>query len=392
MYCKKKLKVLYLITSSDHGGATTALINILDGLIAWGGIPFVVMAHMGSLCEELNKRNIRFQVIRHFPFVYPDFKSFRDLLLYTPRFIRTIVYNYKAVFILSELVKEIKPDIIHTNIGVDQLGHSVAKKFDIPHVWHIREYQDLDFGLHPFPSKKNFISKVNFTNNYPIAITKDIFEHFKMQNDACVIYDGVTEDCKRGPLVIDKKKYFLFVGRLEEGKGVRLLIEAFKDFCFYNHDYELKIAGLGVANYVKKLQRRVEKAKLTKRIQFLGYRTDVYSLMENAAALIVPSRYEGFGYITIEAMFNGCLVIGNNSGGTKEIIEKENIGILYSGHNALVTAMKSVVNEGIENYYPIIRKAQECATTLYSKGQNINAISSLYVKILEKQNCNVCKD
>jgi glycosyltransferase involved in cell wall biosynthesis len=38
--------------------------------------------------------------------------------------------------------------------------------------------------------------------------------------------------------------------------------------------------------------------------------------MAHATALIVSSYHEGFGFITVEAMFNGCLVIGNNKGGT----------------------------------------------------------------------------
>ena len=40
--------------------------------------------------------------------------------------------------------------------------------------------------------------------------------------------------------------------------------------------------------------------------------------MSKALALFVPSSFEGFGFITVEAMFCGCLVIGRNTGGTKE--------------------------------------------------------------------------
>jgi len=49
-------------------------------------------------------------------------------------------------------------------------------------------------------------------------------------------------------------------------------------------------------------------------------RDDVYAIMSRATALIVPSHFEGFGRITAEAMFNGCLVAGYNSAGTREIL------------------------------------------------------------------------
>mgnify|MGYP004714438603 CR=1 FL=1 len=64
------------------------------------------------------------------------------------------------------------------------------------------------------------------------------------------------------------------------------------------------------------------------RVLFLGQckQNKVYELMYNAAVFVVPSRNEGFGFITAEAMFNGTIVIGKNTGGTKEQMDngKEN--------------------------------------------------------------------
>lgn len=128
----------------------------------------------------------------------------------------------------------------------------------------------------------------------------------------------------------------------------------------------------------------VEEFGNSDRVKFLGMRNDMSDLMTKATVLVVPSVYEGFGRVTVEAMFNGCLVIGNNSGGTKEILEKENLGILYSGHDELVTAMKTVVLKGIESYYPLIKKAQERAVTLYSQEQNVEDVYKFYQDILNQ--------
>lgn len=40
--------------------------------------------------------------------------------------------------------------------------------------------------------------------------------------------------------------------------------------------------------------------------------------MSKASCMIVASRFEGFGFITVEAMLNHCVVIGRLTGGTKE--------------------------------------------------------------------------
>jgi glycosyltransferase involved in cell wall biosynthesis len=235
--------------------------------------------------------------------------------------------------------------------------------------------------MHPIPSKVGFMRKLDSANNYPIAITHGIFEYFKMQRSARVIYDGVMKK-SYSKFVANKKKYFLFVGRLEEAKGTRQAIEAFIEFVKYDIEYELLLAGIGENDFVADLHRIVQDSGFSQRIHFLGFRRDVYDLMAQATALIVSSRHEGFGFITAEAMFNGCLVIGNNSGGTKEILENENLGILYSGHDELVSAMKIVVSKGIVSYFQMIKEAQERAVALYSIELNVSAVYDLYQEIL----------
>jgi glycosyltransferase involved in cell wall biosynthesis len=381
---KLKINIVYIITSPAPYGANKALLNILDGMVERGVRPLVVMALKGDMCEELEARNIQYQIVEHYFSIYPPLCSIRDGLLFFPRFLRTFWYNDQAIKKINYIVKEFKPDIIHTNIGPDHVGFQVAKKLDIPHVWHIREYQDLDFGWHPFPSKRKFLRKLYDTNNYPIAITYSLFNHYSLQSNACVIYDGVMQK-SHTQFIAKKEKYFLFVGRLEDAKGISMLVEAYIEFCKFDNDTELRIAGDGDSSYETKLHQMVDDAQLTQRIRFLGFRTDISNLMANATALVVSSRYEGFGFITVEAMFNGCLVIGNNSGGTKEIMQKENLGLLYSRHDELVDTMKAIVSKGIESYYPMIIKAQERAVALYSVEQNVSAVYNFYQEILEKK-------
>jgi L-malate glycosyltransferase len=391
MKTRKKIKIVYLVNHPVPYGANKALLNILDGVVDHGVCPSVVMATKGAMCEELKKRNIDYHLIQHYFSIYPSLCSLRDVILFIPRFLRTAWYNYLAVKKMTSLVKEFKPDLIHTNIGPDHIGFHVAIKNKIPHVWHIREYQDLYFNMHPLFSKDGFIKKLQRSNNYPISITKGIYNHFEMSDNARVVYDGVMKESQI-QFIAHKKKYFLFVGRLEVAKGIRTLIEAYIEFCKDNDDFELQIAGDCTSSYLSVLNKLVAEAQLTRRVRFLGFRTDVYELMANGTALVVPSRYEGFGFITAEAMFNGCLVIGNNSGGTKEIIEKENLGILYSSHDELVAAMKTVVKNGIESYFPMIKKAQERAVALYSQEQNADAVYKFYQEILNRKRIKkICK-
>lgn len=380
---EKKIRIIYLVNHAVPYGANVALLNIIDGMINHDIEVMVVVGQYGSLCEELEKRKITFKIIYHQFHIYPRIKSLKNAVTFVPRLLQMLIVNFNAELKFKNIVKEFQPDLIHTNIGPTHIGYNVAKKLSIPHVWHIREYQDLDFGMTPFPSKNMFISKLNHFNNNSIAITKGIFNHFNMNIKGKAIYDGVMKE-KNLQFIEKKSNYFLFLGRLEETKGIRQLLMAFIEFAAFNDSYELLIAGNGSDFFVNELKAIVNKSDYANRIQFLGFRTDVFELLSKATALVVPSKNEGFGFITAEAMFNGCLVVGNNSGGTKEILEAENLGILYTGHDELVSALKNIVSLGIENYYPMMKRAQIIATKLYSQEQNVNAIYDVYMDILKK--------
>jgi glycosyltransferase involved in cell wall biosynthesis len=384
---EKKIKVLYVIHANvpnSANGSNVALLNIIDEMIKHDVEPMVVAAQYGSLCEELEKRKIAFKIIQHHCHVYPKVKSWKNALAFSPRLFILLIKNYISELQLKTIVNKFQPDLIHTNIGQIHIGYNVAKKLKIPHVWHIREYQDLGLGMKPFPSKKGFMNKLNSPSNNTIAITKGIFNHFNMSKNARVIYDGVMKE-KKIQFIEKKSNYFLFLGRLNEQKGIWELVMAFIDFASFNEDFELLIAGDGSEIFINELKDIVDRSSFAKRIHFLGFRKDISELLSKATALIVPSKHEGFGFITVEAMFNGCLVVGNNSSGTKEILEGENLGILYTGHNELVLALKEIVSLGIENYYPMIEKAQIIASKLYSQEQNANEIYNFYKDILAKR-------
>src|SRR5690606_8585721 len=177
------------------------------------------------------------------------------------------------------------------------IGHKAAIKCNIPHVWHLREYQDLDFNMRPFPTTKSYLNNLYHSNNYVIAITKGIFEHFELKpSKSCWIYDGVRLKMQTNFLPI-KENFFLFVGSITENKGISELIDAFIQFSKYDNDFELRIIGkITENNYTRSLLIKVNDNHLQDRIKFLGYCNDVHSYMSTATALIVPSKFEGFGF------------------------------------------------------------------------------------------------
>ncbi len=139
------------------------------------------------------------------------------------------------------------------------------------------------------------------------------------------------------------KRYILFVGRLHLQKNIPLLIKAFsqiKDFYCGN----LVIIGRG--DEEENLKNLVRELQLTERVDFLGFQANPYKWMKNADLFILPSNYEGFPGVLLEAMVCGVPVISTDCPyGPREIIDNGVNGILIPTDNvdALIEAIKKLL-------------------------------------------------
>ncbi len=389
MINNKEIRVIYIERKPDLFGSCLSLLSMLEFLTKNGVKPLVIVIKEGELTEELKKRGIPYKTIKYFFNILPRLKFLSDYILFIPKIVTYIIYNKFAILKLKKIAKDFNADIIHTNIGPSHIGISVARKLRIPHVWHLREYQNLDFGWKFFPSKSNFTKKLNNYNNYNIAITKGIATHFSLSDsNSQTIPDGIFH---KNETILDfnKEKYFLFVGRIENFKGIKDLLKAFSAFCKKNDKYKLLIAGkIESEDYKNELISCVNDEYNRGLIKFLGYIKDVRPLMSKATALIVASKMEGLGRVTIEAMFCGCLVIGKNSGGTKEILGEKNLGLLYDNTCELVAFLNNLANTKIDFYKDKIKDAQKEAVLLYSIEESGSKILNYYNKILTLNNTN----
>ena len=108
--------------------------------------------------------------------------------------------------------------------------------------------------------------------------------------------------------------------------------------------------------------------------------------MANAAMLVVPSRFEGFGFITAEAMLNYCPVVGRNTGGTKEQFDRglecfnEEIGLRFSNDQEMLERMCQVVNTDVTE---MCHRAKEMVVKHYNSEYCVNQIEEYYHFVLQ---------
>lgn len=123
------------------------------------------------------------------------------------------------------------------------------------------------------------------------------------------------------------EKFVLFIGRLEEIKGVRTLIEAVIDT-----EIILKIVGAGMEEQgLRKL------AKNYNNIEFLGYKSkeEVFELTMKASFVVCPSIcYENLPFSVIESFLFSKPVVGSEIGGIPELVIDGTTGLLFEAGNA----------------------------------------------------------
>ena len=375
--------ILYIASTTELHGSTLSLLSLLDGVVAHGDTPFVVVPNTnGPLCEILQQKSIQYFKVPLTFFCYPTSRPHGKIwFLFDIKDI--LKAEYKAERVLSKIVTQVKPDLVHTNVGPIVSGHFVAKKNAIPHIWHVREYGDLDFNMKMFPFK-GFYRRI-LARDYSIAITKNLqyYNHLENNSKSIVIYNGVCQESK-ATYNENKEPYFLSASRVSPEKNIDEIIKVFSKFHKSHPNYKLKILGVGPQNYLQELKALCTELNCTDSVNFEGFKDDVFSYMQKANALIVASPAEGFGRMTAEAIFAGSMVIGKNAGGTKEIIE-QTAGFLYSNENELLKYMEKIATMTGNDYQVLVRQSQKKAKELFSKEQYIQNIYQVYRKALKEK-------
>ncbi len=381
------MKIVYILSGTGTlGGATKSFINMLNHIVECGNSVLVVTPNKDGIYTVLTNRGIPTVFLPYYFNAKPE-KRLKSVLA-NP--VKRILNRYSASR-LKHLCRKFRPDIIHSNTSVNNIGYLVAKWLDLPHVWHIREYGDKDFNM----EIRHLNQRLTERNNYSIAITKDIARHRNVLGTANnrVIYNGIINQQQEIPIG-PKENYFLYAGRIEKAKGIEDCIDAFIAFKTESKkDIQLLIAGNPTTDgqHIKSdLIKRINIAGLTNDVHWLGGRDDINILMSKALATIVPSFFEGFGRVMPEAMSVGCLVIGRDTGGTKEQFDNgveftgQEIGLRFKTVDELKNHLTAIAKNGLRHYQPMVQRGFLTVNNLYSIEEYGKHIFEFYKYVLNQ--------
>jgi glycogen(starch) synthase len=181
----------------------------------------------------------------------------------------------------------------------------------------------------------------------------------------------------------------VFIGRLEHRKGIDAFLRAINLIRgeIISMGFQVRVIGSPGYNW-KDIKNEFTRDELSW-VNFEGFinQADLNVVLSGKPILVMPSRFESFGLVALEAMAHGCSVIGSNVGGLAELLQNGEAGMLVQDMNPdeFAAKIKELIDSPM-NRVKYQRRGYETALNLYGPNLMANRISEFYFKVLGKNN------
>ena len=334
---QRRLRVVILGHTAQLSGGELAIQRAMSALTSIQ--IHVILAQDGPLVPLLERAGASVEVL---PMAdrLRDFRKDRVRLARLP--LGACVQSIRYVLLLAKRLKQVEPDLVHTNtLKAALYGGLAARLVRIPCVWHVRDRISRDYlpgaAVRVVRAAARVLPTAIITNS---RSTLDRLELPTRRSGSangkrmCAVIPSPVvlphEDLsgKRG-----RSGFRVgMVGRLTPWKGQDVFLQAFaRAFPKGNESAVLVGSPLfGEDNYELKLRELVGDLGLEERVEFRGFRADVFEELTAVDVLVHASVIpEPFGQVVLEGMAAGLPVVAAGAGGPAEIIVDGETGLLY---------------------------------------------------------------
>jgi glycosyltransferase involved in cell wall biosynthesis len=331
------LRITFFTHYTELYGANLSMLALIDGLGEYGIQAHVICPDQGDLLAALARRDVP---TGEFPFEW-WVSTQRTLWGAAKR----LYHNVRLLHQITTQIASWQTDLVYSNSSVFAIGALAAARLRLPHIWHLREFGNRDYNLWPDLGAwlTRRVLRTADTRIFVSHALKQAFMGNAKPRNTHVIYNGVASEAvfdeRRRAAEVQKGRRqqftFVLVGRFRKSKGHAVAIEAFAKVASRFQDVRLILVGdagqTGEQGYYDHCRTLVDRLGISARTEFWGYIPDPERAFLAADAALMCSQNEAMGRVTVEAMSACRPVIGNDSGGTSELIDHNRTGLLYRG-------------------------------------------------------------
>ncbi|QGQ94365.1 glycosyltransferase family 1 protein [Paenibacillus psychroresistens] len=373
--------------ASQIGGVDTVLLQLIQGLDVGQYKSYVLLSAPSPYVEK--------------------YKALGAEIIYGPiavfgkptsvgYYLHNFVKLFRSIPFLLRVVKEFQIDLIHSHKMEVMGANFVGKWVGIPTVQTI----------HELPRRPLFAYKIiawmnHLMNDRVIVLcerSKIMFRWFNQESSKLIkIYNGIAVKASTSPShsmalkqqlnLEPSSKLLITIARLSPMKGLEYLFEAAALIRTIHPDIKFVIVGdVAFAHekvYKDQLHARIESLGLQNTVFMLGLRRDVTELIEQSDILVLPSVYDIFPTVILEAMSGGLPIIATDVGGIPEMVRPE-IGIIVPPQNT--EALKNAILTMCELDYKLMgQQAKKLFYEEFTQEQYVNQTIAVYESLFATQ-------
>lgn len=329
---------------------------------------------------------------------------------YSEKYLKRIEENKSKVYILpnygkirkyikikkfiEDILKKEKYDLIHINY-VDVLAYKcviAAKKNNVPSVLHIHNPRMIPKNIKEIIYEFYNSRAVKYCNNI-VACSKNAAVSIKTNKKIQILYNKIDiEKFKfnimerknvRAKLNIKKdEKLIGIVARITEQKNPEFIINVANYILKKNKKY--KFVWIGNGNMENYIQRKVKELKIENNFQFIDTTPQIEKYYGAMDLFFLPSLYEGFGYVFLEAQASGLNIILSDKVPSDVMILKENIKKIYIEKYNIEKCADEILKSNMKNEKERIEDNLKMQKCIYNIAIGTRDLTNYYNNILNK--------
>lgn len=330
-----KGKLVFIGHSSRLDGAERCYLESVKALKLYGVEVMAFLPGPGPLCEKLDDEGVTYQF-----WEFPRWMNKNKLSLFKK--IQLFLWQFSLIKKFKNKLLELKPDYVVTNtVVISPFAAIASQKLGIPHFWYIHEFGDEDHNL-KFIFGKRVSGKIISRYSERILVNSEIIKkHFKevIEFDKmrllhyAVENDEANDNSTADRAVSNGELKMLLLGRMFPKKGQEEALNGLYHLKKKGYSASLTLVGGGKATYKSHLKAVAERLEIQDNIHIVDFTPEPMKYLRETDIVLMCSKKEAFGRVTVEAMKKGKPVVGANGGATPEIISDGVNGKIYESGN-----------------------------------------------------------